>query len=569
MAIERFCKGVLALAELREIDGVVRLASSIGFAGPYVWFCMELCEGDLSQTIRARRLDKANLLELYEQVLETVASAHRRNVRHRDVRPQNILLKRDRNGKTMAVLADFDIAFWEQLIFEDESTMMVEGNRRYLPEELLKMPSEHPRFKDFVRSPYIDVFALGVVLLDIVASPGLPLVERRTYDEFVAQLQVDVPELPIKKIAHFLSRAFQGYERAPRDAVELLEIWRSEPPPTQAEIDAVMRAKEAILTRERQQEQRSLEFRRRAFSVIATLLWLLIQVVLAYAALSRPPQYGGGAAAGTDVVDAGAGDGFPIQIDAGARVLDESIVSMSGPTEEAILGAILPPDMKKNDRFEAFAHQLFQLLPLKRDAMGRLTNRLGGVAYSAVSRLQEQLRIVAYGKDSARLDPALRCQYRVLFGHASVALLRCQEGLAAMVECLDVQGRSNLDVWVADVSRCLQTEDGYLAASASSSGGGVGDKARRRLAQVLLWVAGSNDGIAAERLSTWRALMMLEELRAPWGARRSEVYLRLAKSLRDCDARVGLSTMGAGRLPEAERAPFSAALSASRGNCDI
>ena len=117
-------------------------------------FSMEYIDGPNFRDFTGT-LDVPEQLRLLLTVAETIAHAHSRGVVHRDVKPENILL-RESNGKWLAHLADFDLAW-----FSTASVLTKEaiGSTFYCaPEQIYKPRSLSAR--DF----RVDQYAFGQLL---------------------------------------------------------------------------------------------------------------------------------------------------------------------------------------------------------------------------------------------------------------------------------------------------------------------------------------------------------------------------------------------------------------------
>ncbi len=76
---------------------------------PYM--VMELLEGEsLADRLRKGRLPVASALEIASEVLAALGAAHEKGIVHRDIKPQNIFLKKLANGISQARVLDFGIA---------------------------------------------------------------------------------------------------------------------------------------------------------------------------------------------------------------------------------------------------------------------------------------------------------------------------------------------------------------------------------------------------------------------------------------------------------------------------
>ncbi len=101
-----------AMAALVTHPGVVRVYTT-GEAFGMFYIAMELAEeGALDARMEARgRLPEAEVLEIFRQVTDGLAAAHRAGLIHRDIKPGNILFARDGRVK----IVDFGLALQGRL----------------------------------------------------------------------------------------------------------------------------------------------------------------------------------------------------------------------------------------------------------------------------------------------------------------------------------------------------------------------------------------------------------------------------------------------------------------------
>jgi serine/threonine protein kinase len=68
----------------------------------------------LGETLRClfwrRKLSAADVVVMGADIAEALLHVHLRGLAHKDVKPQNILLGRDQQGRLRAKLCDFDLA---------------------------------------------------------------------------------------------------------------------------------------------------------------------------------------------------------------------------------------------------------------------------------------------------------------------------------------------------------------------------------------------------------------------------------------------------------------------------
>jgi eukaryotic-like serine/threonine-protein kinase len=129
-----------------------------GAAGTTAYLVMELVEGEPLSVLLARegRLSPAHTLDVLAQSALALDSAHHAGVVHRDVKPSNLLLRRDGVVK----VTDFGIAHAADEAPRTEAGLVV-GTAAYLsPEQVACRPA----------TPSSDVYALGVVAYECLAG---------------------------------------------------------------------------------------------------------------------------------------------------------------------------------------------------------------------------------------------------------------------------------------------------------------------------------------------------------------------------------------------------------------
>ncbi len=161
---ERMDKEAKALARLEHKNIVQVITADVtADALKLRYFVMEKLSGHSLRTV----LDNKGSLEveaacrLMIDVLNALYHAHEHRIVHRDVKPDNIFLHRDRDGVTVPKLLDFGV-----MTSSDQKTMTGHrfiGTLRYAaPEQLVG---------DKV-SPQTDIYAAGLVLYEAIAGRG-------------------------------------------------------------------------------------------------------------------------------------------------------------------------------------------------------------------------------------------------------------------------------------------------------------------------------------------------------------------------------------------------------------
>jgi serine/threonine-protein kinase len=146
----------------------------LGVAGPLRFITMEFVDGaDLrSLLVKRGKFPPKEAVALMQQVCEGLQAAHAEDVIHRDLKPQNILVGRDRRAR----IVDFGLA----RSFEHTGitrTGAVLGTPHYMaPEQAMGKQSD-------ARS---DIFALGVVFFEVLTGE-LPFPAESVMESFLAR----------------------------------------------------------------------------------------------------------------------------------------------------------------------------------------------------------------------------------------------------------------------------------------------------------------------------------------------------------------------------------------------
>jgi TolB-like protein/predicted Ser/Thr protein kinase len=177
----------------------------IGESDGDTYLAMEFVEGVSLRHHIGGPHDIGDAIEISEQIVDGLASAHRRGIIHRDLKPENIMIRDDGRVK----LVDFGLA--KHLLLDDASThdtaMSKSGE---LVGTCSYMSPEQARGHTI--SPASDVFSLGIVMYELFSGTH-PFRKEAVLDTLNAIVRVEPPPLkpphaPLP-VGQIVSRALQ------------------------------------------------------------------------------------------------------------------------------------------------------------------------------------------------------------------------------------------------------------------------------------------------------------------------------------------------------------------------
>lgn len=156
ISILRFEREAQAAAALAH-PNIVEIYDVGDYKGHH-YIVMEFVSGKtLKQVIRSRGpLVNEEAIDIMKQLCSAVAEAHTRGIIHRDIKPQNVIVKSDGSVKIL----DFGIATAKGSMQLTQANNVM-GSVHYLAPELAKGESA---------SPQSDIYALGIVLYEMLSG---------------------------------------------------------------------------------------------------------------------------------------------------------------------------------------------------------------------------------------------------------------------------------------------------------------------------------------------------------------------------------------------------------------
>ncbi|MBE6122669.1 MAG: PASTA domain-containing protein, partial [Erysipelotrichaceae bacterium] len=143
---------------------------------------MEYVQGrTLKQVVQARgALLKEEAVDIMKQLCSAIAEAHKRGIIHRDIKPQNVIVKADGTIKVL----DFGIALAKGSMQLTQANNVM-GSVHYLAPELAKGESA---------SVQSDIYALGIVLFEILTG-DVPFKAESAVQVALMHMRNEIPDV--------------------------------------------------------------------------------------------------------------------------------------------------------------------------------------------------------------------------------------------------------------------------------------------------------------------------------------------------------------------------------------
>ena len=205
----KFLKEAMSLAKCRhphivEVYDIFR-------EGDFNCMVMELIDGiDLATHLKENgRLSEQKALSMIQQLGDALTCVHKQNLTHRDVKPENIML---RKRGMEAVLIDFGLAR-QATLSGKLMTNSSRGTEHYAPIELAEQRSQ--------LGPYTDVYSLAATLYNMLTDQKpIPSPGRKIIDPFIQPKQYD------NKISDRVNAAIvKGMELEPQNRPQSVQEW--------------------------------------------------------------------------------------------------------------------------------------------------------------------------------------------------------------------------------------------------------------------------------------------------------------------------------------------------------
>jgi serine/threonine-protein kinase len=181
------------IAAKLEHPNIIRIRT-VAKAGDHVYFGMDLCADSLGARLaREGPLPEEDIVRLARDIIAALDFAHRQGVIHRDLKPDNVLIRSDGT----AVLTDFGIARAVSGYVASTGVNMTIGTPHYLsPEQAQGRPVDQRA----------DYYALGVTLYK-AATGEVPFSSTDWFE--LARMHVEDPPPSLRKKRPEVSKRFE------------------------------------------------------------------------------------------------------------------------------------------------------------------------------------------------------------------------------------------------------------------------------------------------------------------------------------------------------------------------
>ena len=189
---QRFKSEALIMQALNHPNDV-RVVDYAETEGGIPFTVMEFVDGPhLDELVPAgTKMDIPRAVNLVIQLVDGLGAAHKMTIIHRDVKPDNIMVAKDANGKEIAKLLDFGVAKVKEAgeLFATQKTAagVMIGTPAYMsPEQVKGVPSDQ-------LTGGVDLYASAVILFELLCGRP-PFVEKKPVMMLMAHAATPPPD---------------------------------------------------------------------------------------------------------------------------------------------------------------------------------------------------------------------------------------------------------------------------------------------------------------------------------------------------------------------------------------
>jgi serine/threonine-protein kinase len=209
---------------------IINLIDAGRDAGGLIYLVLEFFDGEtLREALQRAALTLPEILEVFAQVCDALTESHGEGVIHRDIKFDNVMLRRLRDGEIHVKLLDFGVAKLLNSSIELTRSGQVPGTPGIIAPELIDMQDPTPRS---------DLYSLGVLLFTVLCGrapfEGINDLElmRAHRNEPVPSIRAEVlPSVPdslLELVYALMAKEPAGRPESAREVRRRLQVIRKE-----------------------------------------------------------------------------------------------------------------------------------------------------------------------------------------------------------------------------------------------------------------------------------------------------------------------------------------------------
>jgi CheY-like chemotaxis protein len=191
--LQRFIQEYAILSQI-DHPHIVKIFDQ-GFTDEYAYIAMEyFSRGDIRALTQRQALPRDLSLAIIVQVAQALAEIHRRGIVHRDMKPENLMLRDDGS----IALADFGVAKSESDLLAQTRHGEIVGTPYYLSPE---------QAGGAAATPASDLYGVGVILFELLTGQK-PYTAESLEVLLVRHMHAPIPRLPeeLRDLQHLVDR---------------------------------------------------------------------------------------------------------------------------------------------------------------------------------------------------------------------------------------------------------------------------------------------------------------------------------------------------------------------------
>ncbi len=159
---------------------------------PYI--VMDYFEGETLRSYleKHKKLSHADLIEVARQVAEGMRAAHGQDLLHRDLKPDNILIRRDEEGRWTVRIIDFGLAVKQEMVrtsVVNEVGQRTREDNSFAGSYKYSSPEQRRELKDVMVSKRSDIHSWGKTFSEALLGDGVTELKSWDVSEMPSEMQ--------------------------------------------------------------------------------------------------------------------------------------------------------------------------------------------------------------------------------------------------------------------------------------------------------------------------------------------------------------------------------------------